>query len=66
MFANGTYTKTAALRSHYQPQVIATSAASPIWLPRKSQKPLFYTGGVINSGPAASQLLQPKSGRQIS
>jgi acetolactate synthase-1/2/3 large subunit len=60
-FANGTYTKPQPSRSHYQPQVKGdiggiTDLVAAI---EKAKKPLFYTGGgVINSGPAASQLLR--------
>ncbi|KAG1647321.1 Acetolactate synthase large subunit [Nymphon striatum] len=60
-FASGTYTKAQPSRSHYQPQVKGdiegiTDLVAAI---EKAKKPLFYTGGgVINSGPAASQLLR--------
>jgi acetolactate synthase-1/2/3 large subunit len=60
-FANGTYTKPQPSKSHYQPQVKGdiggiTDLVAAI---EKAKKPLFYTGGgVINSGPAASQLLR--------
>ena len=60
-FASGTYTKAQPSRSYYQPQVKGdiegiTDLVAAI---EKAKKPLFYTGGgVINSGPAASQLLR--------
>ncbi|AKS46449.1 acetolactate synthase, large subunit [Octadecabacter temperatus] len=60
-FASGTYVKAQPSRSHYQPQVKGdiegiTDLVAAI---EKAEKPLFYTGGgVINSGPAASQLLR--------
>ena len=60
-FANGTYTEKTKQKSHYQPQTkgdldsikeLAAAMAT-------AKKPLFYTGGgVINSGPEASQLLR--------
>ena len=60
-FANGTYEGPAKMKSHYQPQlkgdleaITALVAAMEV-----AQKPIFYTGGgVINSGPIASQLLR--------
>ena len=60
-FATGTYTGPKKSASHYQPQVKGdmeeiTELVAAI---EKAKKPLFYTGGgVINSGPAASQLLR--------
>ncbi len=60
-FANGKYTKPQPAASHYQPQVKGdiegiTDLVAAI---EKAKRPLFYTGGgVINSGPAASQLLR--------
>ncbi|AGI72402.1 acetolactate synthase isozyme3 large subunit IlvI [Octadecabacter arcticus 238] len=60
-FANGTYTKPQPSRSHYQPQVKGDIAGITdlVAAIEKAKKPLFYTGGgVINSGPAASQLLR--------
>ncbi len=60
-FASGTYTKANPSQSYYQPQVKGdiegiTDLVSAM---EKAKKPLFYTGGgVINSGPAASQLLR--------
>ncbi|MFK7753144.1 MAG: acetolactate synthase 3 large subunit [Sedimentitalea sp.] len=60
-FANGTYSAPKASTSHYQPQVKGdmeeiTELVAAI---EKAKKPVFYTGGgVINSGPAASQLLR--------
>ena len=60
-FATGTYTKSQPSKSYYQPQVKGdiegiTELVAAI---EKAKKPLFYTGGgVINSGPVASQLLR--------
>ena len=61
-FASGTYTERAKTRvSHYQPQVkgdmeTITQLVEAI---ESAERPVFYTGGgVINSGPAASQLLR--------
>jgi len=61
-FATGTYMpKAKAKTSHYQPQVKGDSAAITelVELMEKAERPIFYTGGgVINSGPQASQLLR--------
>ncbi|MEM9853662.1 MAG: acetolactate synthase 3 large subunit [Pseudomonadota bacterium] len=60
-FANGTYTPPAKVKSHYHPQLKGdiegiTDLVAAI---EKAERPIFYTGGgVINSGPAASQLLR--------
>ncbi len=61
-FASATYTPIQKVKlSHYQPQVKGdmdeiTELVEAI---EKAKKPVFYTGGgVINSGPAASQLLR--------
>ncbi|NBD28477.1 MAG: acetolactate synthase 3 large subunit [Alphaproteobacteria bacterium] len=60
-FASAKYTGPKAMASHYQPQVKGdiegiTDLVAAI---EKAKKPIFYTGGgVINSGPAASQLLR--------
>ena len=60
-FANGQYTSPKQLKSHYQPQLKGdiegiTDLVSAM---EKAKRPIFYTGGgVINSGPAASQLLR--------
>jgi acetolactate synthase-1/2/3 large subunit len=61
-FANGVYTEKAkAAVSHYQPQVkgdmdTITQLVEAI---ETAERPIFYTGGgVINSGPGASQLLR--------
>ena len=61
-FANGTYTEKAKAKvSHYQPQVkgdmeTITQLVEAI---ETAERPIFYTGGgVINSGPGASQLLR--------
>ena len=60
-FASGTYTKANPSQSYYQPQVKGDIEGITDLVPamEKAKKPLFYTGGgVINSGPAASQLLR--------
>jgi len=60
-FANGTYTEKTKRKSHYQPQVKGDldSIKELADAMAKAKRPLFYTGGgVINSGPAASQLLR--------
>ncbi len=60
-FATGTYTKKAKRKSYYAPQVKGdiNAITDLVKLMEKAKKPLFYTGGgVINSGPAASQLLR--------
>ncbi len=60
-FATGTYTPPKPSTSHYQPKLKGdmeeiTELVAAI---EKAKKPIFYTGGgVINSGPAASQLLR--------
>ena len=61
-FANGTYTQPSKTPvGHYQPQVkgdmeTITELVAAI---ESAQRPIFYTGGgVINSGPGASQLLR--------
>ena len=60
-FAAADYTAPRAMTSHYRPQVKGdiegiTDLVAAI---EKAKKPIFYTGGgVINSGPAASQLLR--------
>ncbi|MEM6276336.1 MAG: acetolactate synthase 3 large subunit [Pseudomonadota bacterium] len=60
-FASGTYTPPQKVQSHYSPQVKGdiegiTDLVAAI---EKAERPIFYTGGgVINSGPAASQLLR--------
>lgn len=60
-FATGTYTPPQKVQSHYHPQVKGdiegiTDLVSAM---EKAERPIFYTGGgVINSGPAASQLLR--------
>ncbi len=61
-FANGTYTGPKKARtSHYQPKVKGDVAQieALVELMETAERPVFYTGGgVINSGPAASQLLR--------
>ena len=60
-FATGSYTEKPQMETHYQPQVkgdldAITELAKAM---ETAKKPIFYTGGgVINSGPAASQLLR--------
>ena len=60
-FATGAYAGPKASASHYQPPVKGdmeeiTELVAAI---EKAKRPLFYTGGgVVNSGPAASQLLR--------
>lgn len=61
-FATGTYTgpKTAKVE-HYQPKVKGDIEAITrlVELMETAERPVFYTGGgVINSGPAAAQLLR--------
>jgi len=60
-FATGTYTGPKPSASHYQPPVKGDIEAITelVAALEKAERPLFYTGGgVINSGPAASQLLR--------
>ncbi|MFO1176671.1 MAG: acetolactate synthase 3 large subunit [Paracoccaceae bacterium] len=61
-FATGRYTAPQEAQvSHYQPRVKGDIAAITALaeMIEKAERPLFYTGGgVINSGPAASQLLR--------
>ncbi|MCX7565276.1 acetolactate synthase 3 large subunit [Sulfitobacter sp. F26169L] len=60
-FASGAYTQKQALKSHYQPQLKGDMEAITELVDaiENAKKPVFYTGGgVINSGPAASQLLR--------
>ncbi|MEL6959814.1 MAG: acetolactate synthase 3 large subunit [Pseudomonadota bacterium] len=60
-FANGKYTSPKALKSHYNPQVKGDieGITDLVAAMEKAKRPIFYTGGgVINSGPAASQLLR--------
>jgi len=61
-FATGTYTPPKEARvSHYQPRVKGDLAQITrlVEMIETAERPLFYTGGgVINSGPAASQLLR--------
>ena len=61
-FATGTYTPPKQARlSHYQPRVKGDLEAITclVEMMETSARPVFYTGGgVINSGPAASQLLR--------
>ncbi|GAA3873475.1 acetolactate synthase 3 large subunit [Celeribacter arenosi] len=61
-FAEGTYVGPQKRKpSHYQPKVKASieQINDLVQLIEKAERPVFYTGGgVINSGPAASQLLR--------
>ena len=60
-FATAEYTEKTKRQSHYQPQVKGSIEGinDLVKLMEKSKRPIFYTGGgVINSGPAASQLLR--------
>ncbi|MGJ8545280.1 MAG: acetolactate synthase 3 large subunit [Sulfitobacter sp.] len=60
-FATGTYTPPKPSTSHYQPKVKGDMEAitALVAAMEKAKRPLFYTGGgVINSGPGASQLLR--------
>ena len=60
-FATGTYTPPKPAVSHYQPRVKGdiASITELVEAMETAKKPVFYTGGgVINSGPAASQLLR--------
>ncbi|WP_411889832.1 acetolactate synthase 3 large subunit [Yoonia sp. SDW83-1] len=60
-FATGTYTEARQVETHYNPQTkgdleMITELATAM---ETAKRPIFYTGGgVINSGPAASQLLR--------
>ncbi|MFK7875431.1 MAG: acetolactate synthase 3 large subunit [Paracoccaceae bacterium] len=60
-FATGTYTEAKPSVSHYQPRLKGDmdEITQLVAAMETAKKPLFYTGGgVINSGPAASQLLR--------
>ncbi|MFC2967189.1 acetolactate synthase 3 large subunit [Acidimangrovimonas pyrenivorans] len=61
-FATGAYTPPQkAQTDHYQPRVKGDTEAitALVELMETAERPIFYTGGgVINSGPAASQLLR--------
>ncbi len=60
-FATGTYTPKKPSVSHYQPPVKGDMNAITelVEAIETAKRPVFYTGGgVINSGPAASQLLR--------
>lgn len=60
-FATGTYNAPKPSVSHYQPKVKGDmeEITELVAAMEKAKKPVFYTGGgVINSGPAASQLLR--------
>ncbi len=60
-FATGTYTEARQVETHYNPQTkgdleMITELAKAM---ETAKRPIFYTGGgVINSGPVASQLLR--------
>ena len=60
-FATGTYTEIKKMESHYHPQVKGDIDAIEELAKamETAKRPIFYTGGgVINSGPAATQLLR--------
>jgi acetolactate synthase-1/2/3 large subunit len=60
-FATGQYTEKSGMKSHYHPQVKGDSDAIAALAKamETAKRPIFYTGGgVINSGPKASQLLR--------
>ena len=60
-FARGTYTPKQKMKTHYQPQVKgdADTIAALVDAIATAKRPIIYSGGgVINSGPAASQLLR--------
>ena len=60
-FATGTYEPLKPSTSHYQPQVKGDMEAITelVAAIETAKRPIFYTGGgVINSGPGASQLLR--------
>ena len=60
-FASGTYTGPKPSQSHYQPIVKGDmeEITELVAALETAKRPIFYTGGgVINSGPAASQLLR--------
>ncbi|NDV00863.1 acetolactate synthase 3 large subunit [Pseudoroseicyclus tamaricis] len=60
-FATGTYTGREDLRPRYQPKVKGDREAieTLVAAMEAAERPVFYTGGgVINSGPQASQLLR--------
>jgi len=60
-FATGTYATPKPSASRYQPQVKGDmeEITELVAALEKAERPVFYTGGgVINSGPAASQLLR--------
>ncbi|MBY5932850.1 acetolactate synthase 3 large subunit [Tateyamaria omphalii] len=60
-FATGTYQPAKPSTSHYQPQVKGDMEAITelVAAIETAKRPIFYTGGgVINSGPGASQLLR--------
>ena len=60
-FASADYTEKRAIRPYYNPPVKGDpeAIARLVEAMEKAERPVFYTGGgVINSGPAASQLLR--------
>ncbi|MAY88071.1 MAG: acetolactate synthase 3 large subunit [Pseudooceanicola sp.] len=60
-FASGTYTPPKPSTSHYQPRQKGSmeEITELVAAIEKAKRPVFYTGGgVINSGPSASQLLR--------
>ncbi|MFV0515737.1 MAG: acetolactate synthase 3 large subunit [Jhaorihella sp.] len=60
-FATGTYAGPRELDTHYRPAVKGDTQeiTELVAAMEKARRPIFYTGGgVVNSGPAASQLLR--------
>ena len=60
-FATGKYVEKTKIKSRYQPAVKGSieGITDLVKAMEKAKRPIFYTGGgVINSGPAASQLLR--------
>ncbi len=60
-FASGTYSSAKALKTHYAPRTKGDTETitALVEAMEQAERPVFYTGGgVINSGPAASQLLR--------
>ena len=60
-FASGTYTGPREVKTHYEPRLKGDleAIAALVSAMEVAERPIFYIGGgVINSGPAASQLLR--------